>query len=157
MIYDLLSMLDTSYLAIEYLWFVPGVEIAHYSGHLLLFGCILIFDLRLLGLGSQISIKSLEKITVRYAILGFILASLSGLTLLLTSLEYFWGNPALINKFIFMALALINIVFFHFWIGPKTMHLDVGTATPKMAKLSGLISISLWVAVIACGRLIAYF
>mgnify|MGYP006082556413 CR=1 FL=1 len=157
MIYDLLTKLSFEHYAIEYLWFVPMVETIHYTGHILLFGCILLFDARLLGLAPQLSISQFERLTVRFSILGFLIAITSGSVLLLTSLGYFWGNPALVNKLIFMGIALANIGLFHFFVAPKLQSCDSNTQTPWFAKLSALTSLTFWIAVVACGRLIAYY
>ncbi len=157
MFYDLLAALSVEHYAREYQWFMPTVETIHYTGHLLLFGCILLFDMRLLGVGSKLSVSKLEKLTVRFSILGFLIAILSGSVLLLTSLDYFWGNPSLVNKLIFMVLALVNIGIFYLFVTPKMKAFDSNVPTPWFAKLSGGISILLWTSVVACGRLIAYY
>jgi hypothetical protein len=157
MFFDLLANLSLDFYAIEYFWFMPMVETIHYTGHILLFGCILLFDARLLGLAPKLSISQLERLTVRFSILGFLIAIISGSVLLLTALDYFWGNPALVNKMIFMALALANIGLFHFFVAPKLQSYDSNAPTPWFAKLSAMTSLTLWIAVVASGRLIAYF
>lgn len=157
MFYDLLANLSLEFYAIEYLWFMPMVETIHYTGHILLFGCILLFDARLLGLAPQISISQLERLTVRFSIVGFLIAITSGSVLLLTGLDYFWGNPALVNKMIFMALALTNIGLFHFFVAPKLQSFDSNTPTPWFAILSAVTSLTFWIIVVASGRLIAYY
>lgn len=157
LVYDLFSRFPLSNYAGEHYWFLPTVETFHYTGHILLFGCILLFDLRLIGLAKRISLRQLESITVRYSVLGFVVAALSGTALLLTDLDHFWGNPALVFKMILMALALINIFLFHFLVSPRLINYDVGKGTPYAAKISGGASLLLWIGVISSGRLIAYF
>jgi hypothetical protein len=157
LIYDLFGSFSLANYAGEYYWFLPTVETLHYTGHILLFGCILLFDLRLIGLAKRISLRQLESITVRYSMLGFAVAVLSGTALLLTDLDHFWGNPALVVKMILMALALINIFLFHFLVSPRLIDHDVGKGTPYSAKISGGASLLLWIGVISSGRLIAYF
>lgn len=157
MFYDLISALSLEHLARGFYWFMPTVETFHYTGHLILFGCILLFDMRLLGIASHISISKLDRLTARFAAAGFFLAAISGSVLFLANFSYFWGNPMLINKLILMALALINIAVFHFFVAPKVTHWDSGLSTPWFAKLSGAASLLLWIAVISAGRLIAYY
>lgn len=136
---------------------MPTLETFHYTGHLILFGCILLFDMRLLGLASNLSINKLERLTVKFSAAGFLLAVVSGSALFLTNYSYFWANPMLINKLILMALALINVALFHFFVAPKIFAWDSGVGTPWFAKLCGATSLLLWIGVIACGRLIAYY
>jgi|SaaInlV_100m_DNA_5_1039725.scaffolds.fasta_scaffold06487_3 hypothetical protein len=157
MLRDILSNFSLETLVYQSFWIIPTTEIFHYTGHLLLFGCILIFDLRLLGAGSSISISKLNRLTVPFAACGFALAIVSGSILFLTGFEHFWGNPALVLKLIFMLLALVNLALFHFLLAPQIAGWDCGVPTPWFAKLSGALSLILWTAVISCGRLIAYY
>lgn len=157
MFYKFLEKFSLVEAAYQSFWFMPITEIFHYTGHLLLFGCILLFDLRLLGVAKRISIAKLNRVTVPFATLGFALAMVSGSVLLLTGLENFWGNTALIYKMIFLLLALANVALYHFLIAPQMSLVDCGEPTPLIGKLSGALSLLLWTAVISSGRLIAYF
>ena len=43
----------------EWLWLYPSVEIVHIVGFVILVGSVAMFDLRVLGLSKQISVRAL--------------------------------------------------------------------------------------------------
>jgi len=55
-----------------------------------------------------------------------------------------------------LVIAGINALVFHKFIYPPNMHLQEENQLPFFAKFSAIISIVVWIAVIACGRLLAY-
>jgi hypothetical protein len=66
-------------------------------------------------------------------------------------------NPVFQFKLALIALGLINVLVFEFWVAKKVAGLPVGAPLPGAARAAGIISIALWIAVAACGRTIAYY
>jgi hypothetical protein len=53
-------------------------------------------------------------------------------------------------------LALTNATAFHVGVFRTVDRWDINVSAPSAAKLHAVISLALWVSVIACGRLLAY-
>ncbi len=154
---EFFSSLGIAELARSQLWYSPLVEYVHYAGHSLLFGCIFIIDLRLMGMGRSIAVTDLHRLVLRWAAVGVGLAMLSGLMIFLGNPQLFWGNRIFIAKLLLIPLALINIAIFHYRIQPGVADWNQYLMPPLSARLSGMCSLLLWASVMALGRLIAYF
>ena len=83
--------------------------------------------------------------------------------MIVTGISLFAGDPVLFYGTIFFKLkmlmllaAALNVVVFGLTTGRTMMQWDVLPATPRGAKITGIFSLLLWVAVVACGRGIAY-
>jgi len=52
--------------------------------------------------------------------------------------------------------AALNVVVFNFTLGRSLGQWDTLIRTPRGAKITGILSLVLWISVVACGRGIAY-
>jgi len=129
-------------------WAYPALEAIHVMGIALLFGGLLVFELRLLGLGRALPIAALARLTLLPALLGFGLCALTGLTMFAGQAQELLINPAFRLKLLLISLAGLNAAVFHARPGPL--------AEDGPARLQGLLSLGIWLAVILCGRWIAY-
>jgi len=132
----------------------PAVEILHIIGFVVLVGSILALDLRLLGLGRA-AIPPMAQLLLPLSRAGFVLAISMGLLLFSADASHVVKNPAFQAKALLIMAALVNIVIAH-----AVPWRDVGRwgdRVPGGAKATALISILLWLSVVAAGRLIAYF
>ncbi len=138
------------------LWLYPIVEIVHIVGLALLFGSIFILDLRLLGLSRGIPARSLASHVLPWTAASFALIVPSGLAMFVAHASDFIGNPVFLLKMGLIFAAGINAAVLH--AGPlrDAAGWDVDGAPPRAARLAAGISLLLWAAVIACGRLLAY-
>ena len=66
-------------------------------------------------------------------------------------------NPVFQLKAVLFAAGLINVAIYQFWAKPAVEHLAPGASMPARAKVTGALSLVIWIAVAACGRSIAYF
>ena len=66
-------------------------------------------------------------------------------------------NPVFQLKAILFAAGLINVAIYELWAKPAVEHLAPGASMPIRAKVTGVLSLAIWVIVAACGRSIAYF
>jgi hypothetical protein len=137
-------------------WAWPIFESVHFIGLSLLVGSIGAFDLRLLGVMKRVPIAALHRL-IPWGILGFALNICSGLMFVLTEPDQYILNSSFHLKLLFLTIAGINASLFYLtsW---RTVFgtVDVYEA-PRRAKVIAAISLSAWVTVIICGRLITFF
>jgi hypothetical protein len=137
-------------------WAWPIAESVHFMGLCLLIGSIGAFDLRLLGVMKRVPIAAMHRF-IPFGILGFAINICSGLLFVLTEPDQYILNSSFHLKLLFLTIAGINAGTFYLtsW---RTVfgEADVYDA-PRRAKLIAAISLSAWMAVIVCGRLITFF
>lgn len=160
MFYNLLDWLyNTSYAEMmrDSLWGYPIGETVHLLGITLLFGSILLADLRFIGVGRHIPAGALSAgYLLRATWIGFALIVLSGLSLFAAYAIDTINSPIFIAKIALIAVAGVNMLFFTFRV-TSGMHLwDRDVTPPKAARISAGLSIALWTLTIFAGRLIAY-
>lgn len=129
-------------------WAYPALETAHVVGIALLFGGLLVFELRLLGLARALDLAVLARLVLPLALLGFGLCALTGLVMFATQPQELLANPAFRLKLLLLMLAGANAAWFHARGGLAL--------ADRAARLQGLLSLGFWLAVIICGRWIAY-
>ena len=145
----------------QWLWLYPAVEIVHIAGIGLLFGSIVVLDLRLLGLSRSIPVASLARHVLPWTAASFLLIVPSGLMMFTAHATDFISSPVFAVKMCLIMAALLNVGIFHavtfrtadVWDSPQMRNLK----PPPSARLAGALSLVLWTSVIACGRLLAYF
>jgi len=138
-------------------WLFPNVETCHVIALALVFGSILMVDLRLLGVAARDSaVSKLSAECLPYTWIAFIFAVITG-TLLFTSRAHtYFYNLQFQLKFVFMALAGLNMAVFHVGAYRHVLEWDARLPPPPPARLAGALSIVLWTAVIFCGRWIGF-
>ncbi len=140
----------------ESTWAYPILEITHIIGIALVFGSILAYDLRVLGRHRTLPLDVLGHHLLPWVWTGFALNATSGLLLFVSNPVEFAANPALQYKLALIALAGLNAAYFQWRIAPAIPTWNLGTPAPAAARYSALLSIALWLSVIAAGRLMAY-
>jgi hypothetical protein len=126
----------------------PVFEVMHLVAISTVFGTILIVDLRLLGLMRQLDANALAKAVIPWTLIGFLLALATGLTMFTMRISEMIANPMFIAKICLLFAAGTNAAVLHARGTIDTASL----ATRSQAALS----IMIWIAVIFCGRWIAY-
>ena len=139
-------------------WTYALVNLGHILGISLLFGAIVVLDLRLLGFWRWIPLDLMAKPTTAVAGTGFAVAFLTGPALLATKATEYVGNPFLPIKLVAILLGIINIAILHNLPAWKQR------ATPQLAAsgqrqlaMAGGASLFCWVSAITAARLIAYY
>jgi len=145
----------------QWLWLYPSVETVHIVGIGLLFGSIAVLDLRLLGLSRTISVRTLAKHVLPWTAASFLLIVPSGLMMFTAHATECIDSPVFVLKMCLIMAAGLNAALFHTMVSRTA---DVWDAEdmrklppPPSARVSAALSLALWVGVIACGRLLAYF
>lgn len=129
-------------------WLFPLLEAVHITGIALLFGGLLVFELRMLGWAVALPADALAKLTLSLALIGFCLCAATGLAMFSSQAQELLANPAFKWKLLLICLAGGNAALFHARSGIS--------APDGLAKAQCLGSLGLWLAVIICGRWIAY-
>ena len=140
----------------ESLWMYPIVEVVHIVGFVILVGSVLMFDLRILGLNKQISVRALARHLLPWSWAALVLIVPTGLLMFTAHASDFLGNKAFQLKMALLMTAGINAIAFHTGPYQTAREWDVGVPAPLVAKASVAASMILWLAVITCGRLLAY-
>ncbi len=137
----------------------PLVNAAHIIGLALLFGSIFGLDLRLLGFWPSIPIEPLSRILLPVAIGGLVTALLTGGLLFSVHAVKYAGMGVFQIKLLLLLTAIANALLLH-----RTLAWRSATAAQAAArdpalrvKIGALFSMILWVSVIICGRMIAYY
>jgi hypothetical protein len=137
-------------------WSWPIAESAHFIGLTLLLGSIAAWDLRLVGLMKDVPLVAFHRL-VPFAVAGFVVNAVSGSLFLMTFPDQYVYNPAFHLKVLCLLLAGINVLVFYAGIFRRIRRLAPGQPIPALARLSGAVSLALWVTVIVCGRMITFF
>jgi hypothetical protein len=140
------------------LWTYAIVNLTHILGVALLFGAIVVLDLRLLGAWRSIPLELMARPTTIVAGTGFTIAILTGPALLATKATEYVGNPFLPIKLVAIVLGIINIAILHSlpaWKDRGNPALAVGKQ--RQLALAGGASLACWLSAITAARLIAYW
>lgn len=140
----------------ESLWAYPIVETIHIVGFVILVGSVLMFDLRVLGLSKSVSVRALARHLLPWSWGALALVVPTGFLMFTAHATDFLGNRTFQLKMALLMAAGINAVIFHTVAYQSVAQWDVATRAPLAAQLSVAASIVIWVAIIACGRLLAY-
>ena len=126
----------------------PALEAIHIVGIALLLGNLVLLELRVWGLGKALPARELAKLSLSLAVTGFCIAALTGLLMFATQAGELLANRAFVIKMGLLTLAGSNAAWFH--------ARDSLAKLDGLARLQTLISTLIWLAVIFCGRWIAY-
>lgn len=129
-------------------WLYPLLEAVHIVGIALLLGSLVLFELRVFGLGAALPLQPLARFALPVSLAGFAIAAASGSTMFLSQPGELLANRAFTVKMGLLMLAGINAALFHARGGSGRLD--------ALARLQTLVSLGLWLAVIICGRWIAY-
>ncbi len=140
----------------ESLWAYPIVETIHIVGFVILVGSVVMFDLRVLGLSKSLSVRALSRHLLPWSFAALFLIVPTGFLMFMTHATDFLANRTFQLKMALLMTAGINAVIFRTGPYQTVEHWDVGTRAPIAAQLSVAASIVLWIAIISCGRLLAY-
>jgi len=136
---------------------IPVADALHVIAIALVFGTILIVDLRILGIPStRWSITKLSRALLKWTWLAFIVAAITGALMFVANATTFYINLAFRIKLVLIVLAGINMMLFEFITVRTVGKWDQGVQPPLAAKIGVLASILLWMCVLICGRIIGY-
>jgi hypothetical protein len=142
-------------LAVGYAWSWPTLETLHFIGMCLLFGALIIMDLRLMGFERAASVVATDKL-YPMALFGFGINLITGIIFCFGDPYRYFINISFQTKMVLVVLAGINFLYYKFKVEPMVVNIGPGEDTPAVAKTVGALSLVLWTGVLAFGRLIPY-
>jgi hypothetical protein len=125
---------------------------AHIVGLGLLLGAIAAIDLRLIGFVRALGAEALRLLR-RFALMGLALALVSGVLLASTKPFEYAANPFMLWKLAVLGLAIANALAFERWAARRGLDTVLAQGAGRWF---GLASLTLWLAVIWLGRMIAF-
>ncbi|PYT74874.1 MAG: hypothetical protein DMG39_01635 [Acidobacteria bacterium] len=141
----------------ESLWLFPAIETVHLLGMAALVGTVGVLDLRLLGwLMRRERVSELASRLLPWAWAGFALQVITGALLFSSEAVKVYGNPAFRLKMLLILLTGVHALVFHWIVNRDVASWDDSAVLPVKAKVSGLVSILLWVGIVAAGRFIGF-
>jgi hypothetical protein len=121
-------------------------------------GIILWIDLRLLGFAMKRErVSDVIGQFERPAVVGFCVMFVSGVLLFLAEPLKAYITTAFRLKVVMLILTGLNVWYFNSKVYPVVAEWNDAAALPWRAKMVGLVSVTLWVAIIIAGRWTAYF
>jgi hypothetical protein len=126
----------------------PLLEVLHIVGIALLVGNLVLFELRVWGFGPELPVPALARLALRLSLAGFALIAASGLLMFAGQPAELLANRVFVVKMGLVMLAGLNALYFH--ARGSLARLD------RSARVQTVVSMGLWLAVIICGRWIAY-
>ena len=138
-------------------WVFNLTEVVHTLGIIFVAGTIMLVDFRLLGLGlKRIPVSDVVSRIVPRTLWGFGLMFVTGGCLFSAEAVKLYSSPAFRIKLVLLSLAGLNALIFHRTIYRQAAEWDTAPVVPPRARLAGLLSLILWMCIIAAGRAIAY-
>jgi hypothetical protein len=142
----------------ESTWAFNGILMFHMIAVAMVFGLIVIVDLRLLGLTSRnTSVTELCRDVIPWTWVAFAISVVTGSLIFTGQAVKYFDNYAFRMKFLVMVIAGINMLVFQFIVFRNVAKWDRNAPAPLAAKLAGFVSLVSWIAIIAYGRWTAYY
>jgi len=117
-------------------------------GVALLVGNLLALELRVWGRAPELPVVALARLALSIAVIGFLCAAASGLLMFASQPGELLANRAFVIKMGLVVCAGINAGLFHARDGLRKLD--------SWARAQTALSLGLWIAVMICGRWIAY-
>jgi hypothetical protein len=141
------------------LYFFPFLESVHVMALAVVFGTIVVVDLRVLGLASrQRPFTRMSSELLRMTWGAFAVSVLTGALMFTTNARVYAHNTAFQVKMVLLLCAGLNMAAFHLTAGKakNVAHWDTAPAAPGIGRLTAALSIALWVGIIFTGRVIGF-
>ena len=156
----LLASLEASSLATgirNSLYAFPLIESVHVVGLTLVFGTILIIDLRLLGLASsRRPFTRLASDIFRWTWLAFAVTVTTGLLMFATNASTYYHNAYFRAKMALLVVSGLNMLAFELTARRSVQQWDKDAAAPASGKTVAAVSLVVWISVIFLGRWVGF-
>jgi hypothetical protein len=136
---------------------MPWVNFLHVLCVTIVFGSILVVDLRLLGLADrQRAITRVADEMLRLTWVAFAGALLTGVLFFAANATTYWFNTAFRFKMLAIVLAGVNMLLFQFITWRGVGQWDRSATPPPAARIAGALSLLLWTGTLVLGRVIGF-
>jgi len=141
----------------ESAWAFPTIETLHVISLVTVLGTIFVVDLRLLGLTSnKFAVTTASRDALPWTWGAFVCAAITGLLLFVSKASSYVENTYFLLKLVTIALAGLNMMYFHFVTWRTVGEWDRDVPVPTMVKVSGALSLVFWILVVFFGRAIGF-
>jgi hypothetical protein len=137
-------------------WIYPLINAGHIAGIALLFGTVVTFDLRAMGVWRTVPLDGLSRVLLPVAAAGLALAAGAGVLLFIVKATEYAASPVFQIKMAVLALAVANALAY-FALARRHAWSAAATPTPPLRRSLAVASLALWLGVLVLGRLVAYF
>jgi hypothetical protein len=123
----------------------------------LVFGTILVIDLRMIGKAStERPFMAIHTDIVKWTWLAFVAAFITGGLMFTSNPTVYYHNNYFRAKMLLLGLAGINMTAFELTLGRRSTEWGHQPAAPGMGRWVGVLSLAIWLAVIFTGRMIGF-
>ena len=136
-----------------YAWAWPALETVHFIGLGLLFGVVLLINLRVLGMMKSLSFAALHQL-LPWAVLGFGANLITGTLFFVATPEEYTQNTAFQWKVLLILLAVLSVLYLT--VTDETWAVGPGDDAPRRARIVAASGMLMWIGVIYCGRMLPY-
>lgn len=138
-------------------WLFPVVESIHVIAISLVVGSIMVLDLRILGFSwKERSISAVAKDVLPWTWGCFAVAVVAGSLMFVSAAAKYIVDLPFQLKMGLILLAGVNMILFHRFTYPNVAFWDKDQPPPFRAKLAAGLSLTLWIGVVTCGRLVSF-
>jgi hypothetical protein len=137
-------------------WLYSLLQVVHIAGFVVLVGSVAMFDLRVLGFSRRTPVEALARHLLPWSIGACAVVLPSGLLLFAVDAGQLVSNRMFLLKMLLIAMAGANALAFHTGPYRTVAAWNTGVAAPAIARAHALLSLVLWLGVLAAGRFIAY-
>jgi hypothetical protein len=156
----LLASLEASGLATTIrnsLYLFPLIESIHVLGLTMVFGTILIVDVRLLGVAStERPFSGVLSDVLKWTWLAFAVTVTSGLLMFVTNAGTYYHNVYFRTKMALIVLAGVNTLAFELTTKRSVQRWDRNKAAPAGGRTVAVLSLIIWIGVIFLGRWVGF-
>ena len=138
-------------------WAYMAANVGHILALVVFASAVAVLDLRLIGAFAGPSPGRIVAAARRGTVIGIIGLVITGAVLFTAEASHVILNPVFQFKLGLIALGLINVALFEYFTAPKVRELPPLAPMPFAARAAGVLSLTIWFAVAAFGRSIAYF
>jgi hypothetical protein len=141
----------------ESVWAYPAANVGHILALTLFAGSVAVMDLRLLGAFAAAPPGAIVRPARAMAMLALGLMALTGFVLFAAEASHVATNGVFQVKAALIGLGVLNALFIA---GPalaKVGDMAPHATLPMRVRMAAVLSLTIWLSVAACGRLIAYF
>lgn len=134
-------------------WIWATCETLHFMGLTMLFGVVLLVNLRMLGIIKGISYAALHQL-LPWAVGAFALNTLTGMVFFIAAADQYTTNPVFHWKLALILVAGINAIYFT--VVDEPWELKTGESAKGMTKAVAVSGLALWIGIIFCGHMLPF-
>ena len=138
-------------------WAYMVANVGHIVALTVFAGSVAIMDVRMAGFLRATNPGDILRKARVVALWAFFGLAATGFILFVAEASHVILNEIFQFKLMLIALGLINVVIFQLFVARRVRAALPNQPLPEVARISGIASLVIWIAVAICGRSIAYF